>query len=832
MRLLPTIFFVLFLSSKINAQKITKNNNAQTSNISVLWDNLDFKSQKQIIKFESPVPFSTFAFGVKTNNSVCKDFIAEYRLFINNKWTDWKQGDFDYTAADSKTGMFWSELFFTPTQKLRTNIEFRILSDKNITKIRIDAYDVISDKIKHQINNNENSIKSTNECPSIPSIKGREIWLHPYYGTQSYTPTPINADHVVIHHGASPDTYSDGAAVVRSYWNYHVNTHGWSDIGYNYLTDKYGNLFQGRKNSNIVGQDVRGAHAGSANSESIGINFVGNLDIINPTAVQLQTCNQFLAWWFNIREYNPTESDNMTTQNSGILSIPRISGHRDVNIGGTSCPGNALYNELPNIRLNTQAIIDQCSGFAETEVNSENNWKTQDFTSNFIDTATNGIKQKYYQVIDFDGASWSANTDYGFFADNFGTLNSNWTQHIGTWSANNNFLNQTDETNSNTSLSAELNQNNSNAFLYNFTAMIGGTGNNKRAGLHFMCSESDLTNRGNSYMVYYRTDYARVEIYKTENDVLLPVKVMENYTMQDNIYYDFKITYSKSSGEIVVYIDNQKITSWIDASPYQNGDYISFRTGNCTLRTSEIKVYHSRGLSENITLGNNTKEIRFQNPSPSVFSAKVKSIIVDNNDLLSSIYYHNLNIDWTAPNISYVNDGLSTDVDNFNTETSISANWGDFEDINSEIMQYWYSVGTTSGANNVIDWTATTNNNFTANSLNLTNQQMYYVNVKAENNAGLISNIASTDGQLLVISNIINEFENNLLIYPNPTKKYIVIKSNMLNETYEIYNSLGKKLASGTITSNTQIIDIANLYKGTYFIKIKDKGIVREIIKL
>jgi hypothetical protein len=72
-------------------------------------------------------------------------------------------------------------------------------------------------------------------CPEVPTFIQRSAWCGTYTActNASYTPTVINATHTVIHHGASPDTYTDGYAVVRSYWNYHVNSLGWSDIGYN-----------------------------------------------------------------------------------------------------------------------------------------------------------------------------------------------------------------------------------------------------------------------------------------------------------------------------------------------------------------------------------------------------------------------------------------------------------------------------------------------------------------------------------------------------------------------------------------------------------------------
>ncbi len=165
----------------------------------------------------------------------------------------------------------------------------------------------------------------------------------------------------MIHHGAAPDTYTDGAAVVRSYWNYHVNSLGWSDIGYNYLTDKFGNIYKGRMNADPQNQDCRGAHAGASNNESIGVSFLGNSDVTIPTEAQLDATAEFMGWWFNVRGYDPTASANITLQSGGTASVPRICGHKDVNIGGTDCPGVALYADLADLRNRTNAVINACN---------------------------------------------------------------------------------------------------------------------------------------------------------------------------------------------------------------------------------------------------------------------------------------------------------------------------------------------------------------------------------------------------------------------------------------------------------------------------------------
>jgi hypothetical protein len=52
----------------------------------------------------------------------------------------------------------------------------------------------------------------------------------------------------IVHHTAGVNDYAqqDSAAIVRSIYAYHTHTLGWSDIAYNALVDKYGQVFEGR----------------------------------------------------------------------------------------------------------------------------------------------------------------------------------------------------------------------------------------------------------------------------------------------------------------------------------------------------------------------------------------------------------------------------------------------------------------------------------------------------------------------------------------------------------------------------------------------------------
>lgn len=402
-----------------------------------------------------------------------------------------------------------------------------------------------------------------------------------------------------------------------------------------------------------------------------------------------------------------------------------------------------------------------------TAVSSLGAWKTTTFTATFTDADNaggSGLEKSYYQVIDYNGTEWRGNYTHGFFSDNFDVaIHPEWTQKVGTWSISNNAIQQTDEVSTaaaNTNIYAALTQNLSNRYLYNFKGKLEGTGTNRRAGFHFFCDAPDSVNRGNSYFVWFRLDNQAVQIYKTSYSGGVNTFGSPTYTAAVNLvanqWYDFKVIYDRITGKMDVYKDNSLIATWTDPSPLANGSHISFRSGNCKWSLDEIKVYRSRPTaSVTVSVGSgNTNDVRYQNPSPTQFAAKIKSIVNDAAGNLSSIFYHDLNVDWTNPsNITTINDGKAADINTVTTSDSLSANWRSSKDPNSSIAQYWYSIGTSPGAVNTLTWTSSWGDTtVTAKNLTLVNGTTYYFNVKSENGAGLFSNVISTNGQTVTVA--------------------------------------------------------------------------------
>jgi hypothetical protein len=167
---------------------------------------------------------------------------------------------------------------------------------------------------------------------------------------------PAYADTVrfaVVHHTVGSNAYSraQSASIVRGIERYHVLANGWDDIGYNFLVDKYGQIFEGRWGG--VDRNVVGAHAQGFNQGSVGVALMGTYESGSITPAARAALVRLLAWRLDVAHVDPLSTFNWRSTGNPkypagrMVTLRTISGHRDT--GYTSCPGGRLYGELPSI---------------------------------------------------------------------------------------------------------------------------------------------------------------------------------------------------------------------------------------------------------------------------------------------------------------------------------------------------------------------------------------------------------------------------------------------------------------------------------------------------
>lgn len=206
------------------------------------------------------------------------------------------------------------------------------------------------------------------ECPLPPYIS-RSVWGSNFDLNENIFRPPAtytNVTHLIVHHSAGTNISNNWAAVVAAIFDYHVNGNGWQDVGYNWLIDPNGILYEGRGG----GEDVRGAHMCGYNNNTMGVCILGNFNLINASDAAVEKLEQLLAWKACKEKLNPLGSADIYSHPG---HMKHISGHKDgCQPGYTECPGNLFYPVLANIRANVDYQINtECSEIVNTS-NSNN----------------------------------------------------------------------------------------------------------------------------------------------------------------------------------------------------------------------------------------------------------------------------------------------------------------------------------------------------------------------------------------------------------------------------------------------------------------------------
>ncbi len=191
---------------------------------------------------------------------------------------------------------------------------------------------------------------------------GDEFWPREYSPVQK----------LVVHHTAGRNNDPDPAATVRAIYYYHAVTRRWFDIGYNYLIDEQGRIYEGRyardfwngelpSSDNASGLGVAGGHARYYNQGSMGISLLGNLTSQAPTAAARASLVKLLAWAAAKYHIDPRGASTYVNPNTGVsITTNNIGGHRDYQ--ATGCPGAVLYGLLPAIRNEVAAQVNTWPG--------------------------------------------------------------------------------------------------------------------------------------------------------------------------------------------------------------------------------------------------------------------------------------------------------------------------------------------------------------------------------------------------------------------------------------------------------------------------------------
>ena len=167
-----------------------------------------------------------------------------------------------------------------------------------------------------------------------------------------------------VHHTENPNGYSPGEvpAMLLAIYAFHRYVNGWDDIGYNFVVDLYGRIFEARAGG--IDEPVVGAHAGGYNYASSGVAVLGSFMSVPVSAPARTALERLLAWKLSLHGVPGEGSLTVRVSAAGArfsrfpanarVPLPRVAGHRDGD--STDCPGNVLYGELPGIRSGVRRL--------------------------------------------------------------------------------------------------------------------------------------------------------------------------------------------------------------------------------------------------------------------------------------------------------------------------------------------------------------------------------------------------------------------------------------------------------------------------------------------
>lgn len=314
---------------------------------------------KTVKEFRNDKEFSMFALTWQGD----RDFGVFFRSQrADGSWSEWFDADPLDVPTDGTNGT--EPIFVEPTHAVQVsmnNVDFNNPDSMNTMEVHfIDGGEGLT--------GDQSTIDLAAAQTGIPKVISRKGWGAGDKGCAVTYDDKVSA--ITIHHTAGSNNYTpaQAAGIVRGIWDYHANTLGWCDIGYNALVDKYGNIYEGRKGG--FTKAVQGAHAGGFNQNTWGISMMGNYTSVNPSQDTIDAVGQLAGWRAAVAGFDPTGYDTHVSEGTRYskfpmgqsVTLPNIFAHRDV--GNTTCPGDAGYARMDEIRRIAKRNYDSLGGSA------------------------------------------------------------------------------------------------------------------------------------------------------------------------------------------------------------------------------------------------------------------------------------------------------------------------------------------------------------------------------------------------------------------------------------------------------------------------------------
>ncbi|MCH7492597.1 N-acetylmuramoyl-L-alanine amidase [Patescibacteria group bacterium] len=359
------VMAIVVLSTQVLADTPAEVRSDELVISSLLIDEGSYLSNELITAY----PFNVAGFAWRGDSEVVS---VQLRFYSTDGWTKWYAPESGYFFE--KDG--WHYNTEPILAAAATKAQFKIEADNSIEAFRFIYIDSRQQKIISDWNLLDwlfNKVSAASELNIIPradwvadedwrfDAKDNEIWEPEYQSPQTF----------VVHHTAGSDGTDGSEDTIRGVYYWHAVVLGWGDIGYNYIIDQEGNIYEGRTG----GDGVIGAHSyrsrtcaiarfGSADLEAnfnrgtIGIAILGDYE-------DELTLNQAVTDALAELIGQKGAQFGIAPDESGYLIddiYPNVSGHRDVDC--TDCPGQNLFDSLDDIRAAAQVRFIALGGIS------------------------------------------------------------------------------------------------------------------------------------------------------------------------------------------------------------------------------------------------------------------------------------------------------------------------------------------------------------------------------------------------------------------------------------------------------------------------------------
>lgn len=291
-----------------------------------------------------------------------EDAVVAVRARQPSGWTDWRQlhlGGHEASGAEARAANpdTSDPVWFGASSAVQVRADRRLQVDLHVVEVDLAAARRAATSDQAATSGTHATLASG---PSI-HIRSRSAW-----GADESlrSGSPRYADKLkfgVVHHeGATPrwtqqeiaNGCQESPAAIRAIYRYHTQSHGWSDIGYNFVVDPCGKTWEGRYGGRRA--PVIGAHTGGFNTGAFGVLALGSFQDSDDdpiTSEMVIGLEKLFAWKFSLAGIDADSTVRVTGGGSSsrydpgtTITVPRVSAHRITN--HTSCPGGFLFDRL------------------------------------------------------------------------------------------------------------------------------------------------------------------------------------------------------------------------------------------------------------------------------------------------------------------------------------------------------------------------------------------------------------------------------------------------------------------------------------------------------